>query len=135
MMPDPWFISLCDLEVGEFILREYLGHGKIEYVYRATSKEIPDWEVALKLVPGKLKKGWANELKKVSRLSTITGVVHFHGLAVAKLTRSSRTEIFQYTVWDYIAPGRNLRKYLEQSPSCSASFLLALVEQILRVLH
>ncbi len=135
MKPSTWFETLEGKEVGQFLLQGYVGHGKIGYVYKALSKDVRDWVVAVKIIPGSPRRGWENELRKVSRLSTIPRVVHLHHLDVGRITHDRRTEIFQYTVWDYIAPGRNLFRYLKERESCTASFLLAVVEQVLRVLH
>ena len=130
-----WFKSLASYQVEEFTLLRYIGHGKIGYVYEARSKAVQDWTVALKLIPRRLKTGWENELRKVSQLSTIQGVVHLHGLGTAQVKHEGRTELFQYTVWDYVPPGRNLNDYLKQVRICPTSFLVAVFEQVLRVLH
>jgi serine/threonine protein kinase len=136
MKVDHWFESLKNKEVSDFVLRKYIGHGKIGYVYKATNKIVRKWEVAIKLIPGRPRTGWDNELKKVSQLSKIPGVVHLlQGPGPVQISHERRTEIFQYTVWDYIAPGRNLHKYLGEVKTCPTSFLVAVIEQILRVLH
>jgi len=135
MKVERWFMSLKGQEVGDFVLNEYVGHGKIGYVYRASFKSVPDLERAVKLTPGRPRQGWENELQKVAKLSTIPGVVHFHHLGTAQISFEGNTEILQYTVWDYIPPGRNLRDYLEEIDTCPTSFLLAVIEQVLRVLH
>lgn len=127
-------MSLAGLAVDDFQLETYLGCGKIGYVYKALRKDLGS-EIALKLIPGKPKTGWQTELKKVSKLQAIPGVVHFHAIDTCQITHKGRTELFQYTVWDYIPPGRNLRTYLQQTDSCPVSFLLAVLEQVLHVLH
>jgi hypothetical protein len=132
--PDSWFMSLEGCEVDGFRLEQYLGCGKIGYVYRAIRKDLGS-ENAVKLIPGKPKAGWQTELKKVSKLHAIPGVVHFHALGTDQITHDRRTEIFQYTVWDYISPGRNLKAYLHETESLPVSFLLAVIERVLHVLH
>lgn len=132
--PDPWFMSLKGCDVGTFHLDEYIGCGKIGYVYKAIRKDLES-EVAVKLIRGTPKAGWQTELKKVSKLHAIPGVVHFHTLGTDQISHDKRTEIFQYTVWDYIPPGRNLKKYLQETESCPVSFLLAVIERVLHVLH
>jgi len=56
-------------------------------------------------------------------------------LGTAQIKHEGRTELFQYTVWDYVPPGRNLNDYLKQVRICPTSFLVAVFEQVLRVLH
>jgi serine/threonine protein kinase len=131
---DKWFTQLEGKEVGKYTLDRYVGHGNIGYVYQGHPKETPDFKLAIKLAPGSPKDGWKNEIIKAQQLRGITGVVAFHDLDTASITHG-RTKVFLYTVWDFITPGRNLRQYLEETPSCPASFLVAVLEQILRVLH
>lgn len=69
------------------------------------------------------------------RLELIDGVVHFHQLGEARLNHDELTKLCQYTVWDYIAPGENLLNYLRRVNRIPTSFLLAVVERILHVLH
>ncbi len=132
MGTDRWFKSLAGVELDNYTLEEYIDSGKIAHVYKARSKEMPDWVV---VIPGSLQHGWQNEIKKAFLLSGIAGVVHFHGLGNGRASINGRTEVFLYTVWDYIPPARNLRNYLKAIDSCPASFLVAVIEQILRVLH
>lgn len=132
--PDPWFMSLKGCDVDDFRLDHYIGCGKIGYVYKAIRKDLES-EVAVKLIKGTPKAGWQTELKKVSKLHAIPGVVHFHTLGTHHITHERRTEVFQYTVWDYIPPGRNLKTYLQEIQSCPVSFLLAVIERVLHVLH
>jgi hypothetical protein len=127
-------MSLEGCEVDTFRLEKYIGCGKIGYVYRAIRKDL-DSEVAVKLIPGPPKKGWQTELKKVSKLHAIPGVVHFHGLGAGQIIHNGNTGLFQFTVWDYIPPGRNLKQYLQGTESFPVSFLLAVIEQVLHVLH
>ena len=133
-----WFKSLSENTVdNKYRLGPFLGSGKIGYVYKAQSQDIPAWEVAVKLTPSdQVKDGWNNELQKVSKLSTIPGVVHFHGLGTCGITQCGHTELVLYTVWEYIPPGRNLARYLtEQGANIHTSFLVAVIEHILRILH
>src|SRR4051794_39044953 len=113
---DAWFASLAGEIVGTFRLERFVGKGKIGYVYEASSTEVKGWKVALKLTPSaKVKDEWENELQKVSQLSTISGVVHFHGLDTFRVCKDAHTELVHSTLWDYIPPGRNLKSYLEQA--------------------
>ncbi|MBI2748706.1 MAG: hypothetical protein HYX43_05010, partial [Burkholderiales bacterium] len=130
-----WYKSLTGKTVGTFTLGEFVGAGKIGYVYRAQPHDFPDSERAVKLIFDHLNKGWEVELKKVMRLAQVPGVVQFHELGPAQLTHNGETHFCQYTVWDYIAPGKNLKKYLEGVEQIQTSFLLAVVERILHVLH
>jgi hypothetical protein len=61
--------------------------------------------------------------------------VHFHDLGAETLTHKNKSRLAQYTVWDYISPGENLKGYLKRVGSIPTTFLLAVVEQVLRVLH
>jgi len=45
------------------------------------------------------------------------------------------SRLCQYTVWDYIAPGENLKQHLQRKKSIEISFLFGVVDSILRVLH
>jgi hypothetical protein len=135
-MPDnrEWFKTLAGHEIKGYVLQEYVGCGLIGYVYKAVHREYPgDW--AVKITPGNPRPGWDNELKKVTQLSTIHGVVHFHHADTGQIKKDTRTEVFQFSVWDYIAPGRNLKQYLQTATSVPASFLMAVVDKILSVLH
>jgi hypothetical protein len=82
-----------------------------------------------------LKPGWDVELKKVMSLELVEGVVHFHHLGTAQIVHEDVTRLCQFTVWDYIDPGANLKQYLARANKIPASFLLAVVERILHVLH
>ncbi len=136
MIVDKWLESLQRHEVkGKWTLEDYIGRGKVGVVYKAKNKELPDVIRAVKLVPGDPPTGWANEIRKVSQLGAIRGVVQLHDFDVCSITHEAITRFFQYTVWDYIHPGRNLKGYLEEHASCPASFFVALVELILHVLH
>jgi hypothetical protein len=132
-----WFEGLAGEVVRDYKLQSFLGRGKIGYVYRACSQKIADFEVAIKLTPSKkVNDQWKNEIQKVARLSTIGGVVHFHGLDTAEVTSNHHTELILFTVWDYIKPGRNLRQYLaDPDTKIHTSFLIAVVERVLKTLH
>ena len=132
---DKWFSSLAGHEVGKYILDSYIGCGKLGKVYLGHPKEMPEWKVAIKLTPGSPKDGWKNEINKASKLRGIRGVVAFHDVGDAHITHEGRTKVFLYTVWDYIPPGRNLNQYLKDIDTCPTSFLVAVLEQILYVLH
>jgi hypothetical protein len=112
---DTWPRSLAGHTVDKYKLDEFVGAGKIGYVYRAEHIEFAGSQWAVKLVFGEPKSGWDVELKKVMGLVLVPGVVHFHGLGTAQITHNRETRLCQYTVWDYIAPGENLRKHLSIS--------------------
>jgi hypothetical protein len=132
---DSWCRNLVGRSVDQYDLVAFVGAGKIGYVYRAVRRDLPDYPWAVKLTFDKLKSGWEVELNKVARLALIEGVVHFHNLGTATVTHENTSRLTQYTVWDYISPGENLKGYLKRVGAIPASFLSAVVEQVLRVLH
>ena len=132
---DSWCRNLTGHSVGKYKLVEFVGAGKIGYVYRALHCDLPDCPWAVKLTFDTLKSGWEVELRKVAKLALIPGVVHLHHLGTERLTHEKVTRLAQYTVWDYISPGENLKGYLQRIRSVPTSFLLAVVEQVLHVLH
>lgn len=132
---DAWFCNLANYNVEQYRLIEYVGRGRIGYVYKAELNDVPGSEFAVKLVFSELKPGWEVELRKVIKLQLVEGVVHFHGLGTSKITHRQVTKLALYTVWDYISPGENLRAYLRRVGAIQTSFLLAVVERVLRVLH
>lgn len=132
---DSWCRSLAGYEVDAYKLVDFVGAGKIGYVYRAEHREFPGSQWAVKLIFDELKSGWEIELKKVIGLALVPNVVHFHGLGAAQLTHKGKTRLCQYTFWDYIAPGENLRTHLERVGQIGTSFLVSVVERILHVLH
>jgi hypothetical protein len=132
---DSWCRSLVGCTVGNYRLVKFIGAGKIGYVYRAEHTDFPGAAWALKLIFDTLKPGWEIELKKVIALALVPGVVHFHELGPAKLTHTGDTHLCQYTVWDYIAPGENLKQHLTRVKEIQTSFLIAVAERILHVLH
>jgi len=129
-----WLAALEGQHVGDYVLDNYIGCGRIGYVYRAHLADIPDIEHAVKLVPN-LKEGWETELKKVGKLSKVSNVVHFHHLGTATVRSGKHSAAVQYTVWDYVHPGRNLKSILDGQTLITGSFVLAIIETILRVLH
>lgn len=132
---DSWCRKLEGLSVGEYDLSSFVGAGKIGYVYRAFRRNLPNYPWAVKLAFDELKPGWDVELNKVARLALIDGVVHFHNLGTATVTYENISRLTQFTVWDYISPGESLRSYLKRVASVPTSFLFAVIEQVLRVLH
>jgi hypothetical protein len=132
---DNWCKSLAGKSVGKFVLREFIGAGRIGFVYKAEHADLSNAVRAIKLTFDSLKAGSEVELKKVMSLALVPGVVHFHDVAAERIVHEGSTRLCQYTVWDYISPGRNLKQYLESIGKISASFLLAVVERILHVLH
>lgn len=129
-----WRRSLAGQSIGSYVLEEFVGYGKIGYVYRASHKVIPDVERAVKLIFDELRDGWMVELQKVMKLALVPGVVQFHEVDTTILTHQDTTKQCQFTVWDYIPPGENLKNYLSRVGKVETSFLLAVVERILHVL-
>ena len=128
---DSWYRNLSGRAVGRYKLEDFKGKGRIGYVYRASCLDIHDMVRAVKLTFDALKPDWKNEVKKVAKLDRVDGVVHFHELGQVELD----SRLAQFTVWDYISPGENLRDYLKRVHSVSTTFLCAVIEQILKVLH
>ena len=131
---EAWYRSLAQRVVGKYVLKRFIGSGNIGYVYRASHREIQGVEMAVKLIFDKLRDGWKVELQKVMKLGLVQGVVHFHEVGEASLTHQEHTGLCQFTVWDYIPPGENLRQYLARKEKVDTSFLVAVVERILHVL-
>ena len=130
-----WNKSLKGKVVGDYTLGDFVGAGKIGYVYQAEHQEFPGSKWAVKLVFSELKSGWDTEIKKVTSLGLVPGVVHFHRLGAAQITHEDKTRLCQYTVWDYIAPGENLKQYMKRLGRVHTSFLVSVIERILHVLH
>ena len=132
---DSWHKGLSGQQAGKYKLTRFIGCGRIGYVYKAEHVEFPDAERAVKLIFDTLKTGWEQELKKVVRLALVPGVVQFHEIGADRITCDGETHLCQFTVWDYVAPGENLKDHLERVGEVEVSFLLAVVERILHVLH
>ena len=132
---DPWCRGLEGSRVDKFTLGAFVGAGRIGYVYKAKHDDFPQSVRALKLTFGEPKPGWQAELKKVMSLALIDGVVHFHQLGTGSVDHKGVTKLYQYTVWDYISPGENLREFLRRKERIPTSFMVAVVERILHVLH
>lgn len=133
---DSWCRSLTGATVGKYTLVAFVGAGKIGYVYRAQHRDFPPGsERAVKLIFDQLDIGWEVELRKVMKLELVDGVVHLHDLGAEMMTGQGISHLAQYTVWDFIAPGEDLGKYLLRVESIKTSFLLAVVERVLHVLH
>ncbi|HKO44824.1 MAG TPA: hypothetical protein VJU84_16215 [Pyrinomonadaceae bacterium] len=132
---DKWFTHLAGKRAGKYTLDRYIGSGRLGHVYQGHSEESSDWPVAVKLTQGSPRAGWENEIQKPQQLRGITGVVAYHDQGAGQIVVGRRTEVFLFTVWDFIPPGRNLKQYLREIETCPASFLIAVLEQILRVLH
>ena len=130
-----WCKSLAGYTVDKFTLGEFIGAGRIGYVYKAQFSDVPTAVRAVKLTFDSLKEGWEVELKKVMSLGLVDGVVHFHHAGPAQINHAGKTRLCHFTVWDFIEPGENLRQYLARVKTIPVSFLLAVVEKILRVLH
>ena len=119
---------------GKYRLLKFVGSGKIGFVYRSERVDVPGIEVAVKLMFGNPKAGWETEIKKVAALNLVENVVHFHDLGTAQVKSGGKTAVCQYTVWDYIAPGENLKNFLGRVEPVPASFIVAVVRRILHVL-
>lgn|GEM_PF-2269564 len=130
-----WLWTLAQTRVGTWLLEEVVGNGKIGIVYRAVSTQVPDWTTAVKIFFKEPLPGWQNELQKVSRLALVSGVVPFHGVDSEVIINQGISKTVWFTVWEYISPGMSLKDYLKNTESCSASFLVAVLETILGVLH
>ena len=76
----PRYDQLAGQRLGKFILDDYIGRGRIGFVYRAHRTDIPDIEVAIKIVPA-LREGWETEIKKVAKLRNVPNVVQFHDVS------------------------------------------------------
>jgi hypothetical protein len=135
MRNDAWCRDLAGKTVGKFKLLSFVGSGRIGHVYRAHLPDFPTAVRAVKLVFDDLRDGWENELRKVMSLELVDGVVHFHDLGTESITHQGTTGLCQFSVWDFIAPGENLKQYLARVGTVPVSFLLAVVERILHVLH
>jgi len=132
---DKWARELAGKTIGDFELIEFVGAGRIGYVYKAAFREFPDAVRAIKLTFEKLRDGWEVELRKVLRLELHANIVHFHHAGTARITHDGSARMCQYTVWDYISPGENLREYLTRVGAVEVGFVVAVVERILHVLH
>ncbi len=130
-----WFKDLNDKVVGNYTLREFVGAGKIGYVYRAEHNDLPGLDRAIKLIFDDLNSGWDSEVIKVMRLALVQGVVHFHELGTASIKHKNEIHLCQYTAWDFISPGENLKSYIDRVKQVQTSFLYSVVNQILHVLH
>ena len=129
-----WYRGLAGQSIEDYVLEEFVGQGKIGYVYRASHTKIDGVQRAIKLIFDQLPDGWTVELQKVMKLELVPGVVHFHHVATTELTHNGTSRLCQFTVWDYIAPGENLNDYISRKQQVDTSFLLAVVERILHVL-
>ncbi|WP_234686097.1 ORC-CDC6 family AAA ATPase [Bradyrhizobium monzae] len=132
---DAWCSSLAGKTVERYQLDEYIGAGRIGFVYKAHLEDVPGVSRAVKCIFGDLKEGWEHELQKVMQLQVVESVVHFHHLGAAQISHNGRTRTCQFTVWDYIAPGQDLKRYLARVKKIPATFVFAVVETILRVLY
>jgi len=127
------FRDLEGTEVEDFYLERYLGEGKLGIVYKAHDKALPTQPLAFKILPGS-KPGWEAELRKVSLLDRVDGVVQLKRVLAGQIRTAAGTEAAICTVWQFI-DGPNLCDYLKNDSPTTASFLLAVVKTVLRVLH
>ncbi len=89
------------MDVKDYHLDEYVGCGKIGFVYKGHLKSLPDCEHAVKLIRGQPRDGWDTELRKVTRLAKVQNVVPFHAVDTCQITKDGHTAIFQFTVWRF----------------------------------
>lgn len=132
---DSWCKQLAGQPVDKYVLSQFLGAGKIGYVYLAQLRDLPNAPLRAIKLTFDLRHGWEEELRKVMSLELVEGVVHFHDLGTTQIRQDGKTHLCQFTVWDYIAPGRNLKTHLKESGSIDAGFMLAVTERVLHVLH
>lgn len=133
---DKWCSSLAGKLIdGKWILDGFVGKGRIGFVYKAHHKDFPKGVRAVKLTFDGLKDGWEEELAKVMSLDVVDGVVHFHDLGHDNVMHGGKNSFCQYTVWDFISPGENLKAYLSRVERITTSFLVAVVERVLLVVH
>src|SRR5437016_4480008 len=118
-----WRCSLAGVTIDKYSLLRFVGRGRIGFVYQAELKDFPEAPFAVKLTFDKLKAGWENELRKVMKLQMVQNVVHFHGLGADYVKHGSDSVLCQFTVWDYIAPGQDLKKYLARVDRVPVTFV------------
>src|SRR4051794_5874901 len=126
---DAWCKSLAGKHVGKFTLVQYVGAGRIGYVYKAQLRDLPSAVRAVKLTFDTLRDGWDVELRKVLSLHLVDGIVHFHDHGAETIAHEGSSRLCQFTVWDYVSPGENLKKYLARVGKIDAGFLIAVVER------
>jgi hypothetical protein len=132
---DSWCRQLAGQSVDKYVLSKFLGAGKIGYVYLAQLRDLPNAPLRAIKLTFDLRHGWEEELRKVMALELVEGVVHFHDLGTTQIRQDGKTHLCQFTVWDYISPGRDLRSHLKESGFIDAGFMLAVIERVLHVLH
>src|SRR6266853_4871157 len=81
---------------GKYKLTEYIGAGKIGFVYQAQRSDLPDAIFAVKLTFDQLREGWETEIRKVAQLALVEGVAHFHDLGTGSITSEGRPHLLQY---------------------------------------
>ncbi|MBI4651603.1 protein kinase family protein, partial [Candidatus Desantisbacteria bacterium] len=118
--------------VADYIIKKYVGEGKIGKVYKTERKNPPDI-FACKIIPkDKLKPGWEKELEKVAQLRGIDHVVQYHSHGESK---DHNNITFIYVLFDYI-PGINLKEYLNsQKLFLDMAFIENIAKDILDVLY
>lgn len=118
--------------IGDYVLDDEIGRGKIGVVYLAHHKDIPDLVKACKIIPtGNLTAHWERELIKVGKLSGIPQVVqhHAHGPAILE------SKPYIWILWEYV-PGMNLRQYCKEYPQLvTLPFVENVLDQLLSVFH
>src|ERR1700730_4714700 len=93
---DVWCRSLSGKKVDKYELLDFIGAGRLGYVYKAQLEGFPGSLRAVKLIFDELKSGWDVELKKVMRLEVVEGVVHFHELGTAHVDHEGKSKLCQY---------------------------------------
>lgn len=132
---DEWYRSLEGKQFNDYKLDKFIGNGKIGYVYKASNLTIPGLNKAIKVIKGHPKDGWETELKKVALLNNVPNVVQFDHLETTPISHMGITEPIVYTIWSYIDNAQNLKDYLNDKTFVPASFVISVVETILKVLH
>ena len=126
---------LAGTEIGEYVLDQHLGSGSNGHVYRARLRALRSEDIfwAIKLSPPEKPLDLV-KLLTVMRLQNVANVVHLQRVGTVDLAYDGSQRPFTYAVWDYVKPGRSLRKYIDSGRTIPVSFLFGVLTTILRVL-
>ena len=116
----------------DYILRKFVGEGKIGKVYKAVRESNTDDILACKIIiPQNLKVGWERELVKLSKLRGISNVVHYyhHGSALNKSHMP-----YAFVMYQFI-DGWNLNNYLKEHDNLDLALIELLGQTIIKVLY
>jgi serine/threonine protein kinase len=123
------FIDRTIVDNGnEYVILEYLGKGAVGYMFHCRSERLDD-NRAVKFIPGKLKKGWENEIIKVNKIKGQGHVVPYHAYNATQIDGTNYT----YIVWDYISS--DSFDSLIASKSVNIPLLIDVIKTVLEVLH